>query len=56
MSSKRTLKTLSVDQKFKLIKEVESGSRNKDVTVKCGIPANTVSIIYKCRQSSFRVI
>ena len=45
MSSKRTLKTLSVDQKFKLIKEVESGLRNKDVAVKYGIPASTVSTI-----------
>lgn len=51
MSLKRTLKTLSVDEKFKLIKEVESGARNKDVAVKYGIPANTVSTILKNKHS-----
>lgn len=51
MSSKRTLKTLSVDQKFRLIKEVESGSKNKDVAVKYGISPSTVSTILKNKHS-----
>lgn len=51
MSVKRTLKTLSLDEKFKLIKEVESGSKKKDVAVKYGVPASTVSTILKNKET-----
>lgn len=56
MSKKRTLKTLSINEKFKLIKEVESGTRKKDVAMKFGIPANTVSTILKNKQTIITAI
>lgn len=56
MSLKRTLKTLSIDEKYKLIKEVERGSRKKDVAVKYGVPANTVSTILKNKQTVITAI
>ncbi|XP_053947890.1 tigger transposable element-derived protein 4-like [Anastrepha ludens] len=56
MSSKRCLKTLSIDEKFKLIKEVEMGARKKDVAVKYAIPANTVSTILKNKQTVITAI
>ncbi|XP_066258787.1 tigger transposable element-derived protein 4-like [Euwallacea similis] len=51
MSTKRVLKTLSIDEKFRLIKEVESGSRKKDVAAKYEVPASTVSTILKNKQA-----
>ena len=51
MSVKRTLKTLSIDDKYKLIKEVKSGLKKKDVAVKYGVPANTVSTILKNKET-----
>lgn len=56
MASKRTLKTLSIDEKFRLIKEVESGARKKDIAVKYGVPANTVSTILKNKQTIITAI
>lgn len=56
MSLKRTLKTLSIDEEFKFIKEVESGPRKKDVAAKYGVPANTVSTILKNKQSIITAI
>lgn len=47
MSSKRTLKTLSLGEKYRLLKEVEGGARKKDVALKYGVPASTVSTILK---------
>lgn len=46
-ANKRVVKTLSLHNKFELIKEVETGAKKKDVAVKYGIPRSTVSTILK---------
>lgn len=51
MAQKRTLKALTIEDKFKLIKEVEAGSLKKDVASKFGVPPSTVSTILKNKQS-----
>lgn len=56
MASKRTLKTLTIDVKYKLIKEVENGLRNKDAAEKYGIPPNTVSTILKKKESIINAV
>lgn len=53
---KRTLKTLSIDEKYRLIKEVESGLRKKDVAIKYAVPASTVSTILKNKQAIISAI
>lgn len=50
MPPKRVLKSLSLEEKFKLIKEIESGSKKKKVAEKYGIPASTISTILKKRE------
>jgi hypothetical protein len=45
MPPKRVLKSLSLTEKFKIIKEVETGARKKDVATKYKIPASTLSTI-----------
>ncbi|XP_034481224.1 tigger transposable element-derived protein 6 [Drosophila innubila] len=50
MGPKRALKCLSLEDKFKLIKDIESGSKNKEVAEKYGIPSSTVSTILKKRE------
>lgn len=51
MPPKRVLKTLSIEEKYKLLKDIKSGIRNKDVAEKYGIPKNTVSTIVKNEKS-----
>jgi hypothetical protein len=40
MPPKRVLKTLTISDKYKLLKDVESGIRKKDVAAKFNIPAS----------------
>lgn len=51
MATKRVLKCLSIEEKYKLIKDVEGGLKKKDAADKYGIPASTVSTIFKNRES-----
>ncbi|GBM33463.1 Tigger transposable element-derived protein 4 [Araneus ventricosus] len=52
MAPKR--KSLSVKEKFCLIKDIESGMKNKDVAKKYEISTSTVSTILKNRDSVFK--
>lgn len=47
MASKRVLKCLSLEDKYKLIKDTEKGTMKKDVAEKYGVPASTLSTILK---------
>ena len=47
MSQKRKLKTLTILQKYELIKDVETGMKKKDVAQKFDIKPNTLSTILK---------
>ncbi|XP_075163042.1 uncharacterized protein LOC142235666 [Haematobia irritans] len=51
VSSKRVLKCLSIEEKYKLIKEVDGGLKKKEAAAKYGIPASTVSTIFKNKES-----
>lgn len=51
MATKRVLKCLSIEEKYKLINEIEDGLKKKEAAEKYGIPANTVSTILKNRES-----
>lgn len=51
MASKRVLKCLSIEEKYKLIKEVDGGLKKKEAAAKYGIPASTVSTIFKNKES-----
>lgn len=51
MPPKRILKTLTIEDKYKLINEVKNGSKKKDVASKYGVPPNTVSTILKNKES-----
>ena len=47
MASKRVLKYLSIEETCKLIKEVEGGLKKKEAADQYGLPAATVSKIFK---------
>lgn len=51
MATKRVLKCLSIEEKYKLIKDVEDGLKKKEAADKYGIPASTVSTIFKNKES-----
>jgi uncharacterized protein (DUF4415 family) len=55
MPPKRVLKSLSLTEKFKIIKEVETGARKKDVATKYKIPASTLSTILKNKSTIMNV-
>lgn len=53
----RSCKTLSIIQKYKLIKEVEGGFRKKkDIAAEFGIPPNTLSTILKNKELVLRAV
>jgi predicted transcriptional regulator len=56
MPPKRVLKSLSLTEKFKIIKEVETGARKKDVATKYKIPASTLSTILKNKSTIINVV
>jgi hypothetical protein len=56
MPPKGVLKTLTISDKYKLLKDVESGIRKKDVAAKFNIPASTVSTILKKRAEIIKVV
>ena len=51
MASKRVLKCLSIEEKYKFIKEVEGRLKKKEAADKYGIPATTDSRIFKNKES-----
>ncbi|XP_050339622.1 tigger transposable element-derived protein 4-like [Bactrocera neohumeralis] len=51
MATKRVLKSLSIEEKYKLLKEVEGGLKKKKAAEKFSIPASTVSTIFKNKES-----
>ena len=51
MASKRALKYLSIEEKYKLIKDVEGGLNKKEAADKYGKPATTVSTNFKNKES-----
>lgn len=51
MATKRVLKCLSIEEKYKLLKEVEGGLKKKEAAEKYGIPASTLSTIFKNNES-----
>ena len=51
MASKSVLKCLSIEEKYKLINDVEGGLKKKEAADKYSIPATTVSIIFKNKES-----
>jgi acyl-CoA hydrolase len=56
MPPKRVIKTLLIQDKFNLIKDVDSGVKKKDVAIKYGVPKNTVSTILKNKEKVIKAI
>jgi hypothetical protein len=56
MPPKRVIKTLSIQDKFNLIKDVDSGFKKKDIAIKYGLPKSTVSTKKKLLRQSKRVL
>jgi hypothetical protein len=56
MPPKRVLKTLTINDKYKLLKDVESEIRKKDVAAKFNIPASTVSTILKKKAEIVKLV
>jgi hypothetical protein len=54
MPPKRVIKTLSIQDKFNLIKDVDSGFKKKDIAIKYGVPKSTVSTILKNKEKGNR--
>jgi transposase len=56
MPPKRILKTLTINDKYKFLKDVENGIREKDVAAKFNIPASTVSTILKKKAEIIKLV
>jgi hypothetical protein len=56
MPPKRVIKTLSIQDKFNLIKDVDSGFKKKDIAIKYGVPKSTVSTILKNKEKVIKAI
>jgi hypothetical protein len=56
MPPKRVIKTLSIQDKFNLIKDVDSGFKKKDIAIKYGVPKSTVSTILKNKKKVIKAI
>jgi hypothetical protein len=56
MPPKRVIKTLSIQDKFNLIKDVDSGFKKKDIAIKYGAPKSTVSTILKNKEKVIKAI
>jgi hypothetical protein len=53
---KRVIKTLSIQGKFNLVKDVDSGFKKKDIAIKYGVPKSTVSMILKNKEKIIKAI
>jgi hypothetical protein len=47
---------LSIQDKFNLIKDVDSGFKKKDIAIKYGVPKSTVSTILKNKERVIKAI
>jgi hypothetical protein len=56
MPPKWILKTLTINDKYKFLKDVESGIWEKDVAAKFNIPASTVSTILKKKAEIIKLV
>jgi hypothetical protein len=56
MPPKRIIKTLSIQGKFNLVKDVDSGFKKKDIAIKYGVPKSTVSTILKNKEKVIKAI
>jgi predicted nucleotidyltransferase len=56
MPPKRVIKTLSIQDKFNLIKDVDSGFKKKDIAIRYGVPKSTVSTILKNKERVIKAI
>jgi hypothetical protein len=56
MPPKRILKTLTINDKYTFLKDVEIGIREKDVAAKFDIPASTVSTILKKKAEIIKLV
>jgi hypothetical protein len=56
MPPKRVIKTLSIQGKFNLVKDVDSGFKKKDIAIKYGVPKSTVSTILKNKEKVIKAI
>jgi hypothetical protein len=56
MPPKRILKTLTINDKYTFLKDVESGIRKKDLAAKFNIPASTVSTILKKKVEIIKLV
>jgi hypothetical protein len=56
MPPKRVIKTLSIQGKFNLVKDVDSGFKKKDIAIRYGVPKSTVSMILKNKEKIIKAI